>query len=304
MFGRKRNQDEEKSTSMVEHPGTADKVIDVVVIILCGLVAFCSVIPLWHVLMSSFSDGKALLAHEGMAWLPVGKFNIDGYRLIFKDAEILKGYGNTLLYTVSATALGWFISATAGYAMSRQTKLKKVMIGFVMIPMMFGGGMLPTYMIIKMLGWVGNPLSVVIPGCTNTMFLIMMMNGYLSVPQEMYEAARIDGAGHFRIMFQVMTPLVGNMSAVILLNSVVGQWNSWISAQLYIPFNREFWPLQLFIKELTSNNENFMQSSNPDFARYIIQFAVIVVATLPIIVVFPFFQKKLEKAVVAGGVKG
>lgn len=300
---RRKSAEEEKGTSMVEHFSPGDRAVNLVVILLCGLVAFCSVIPLWHVLMSSFSDGKTLLTHEGMVWWPVGGFTLDGYRMIFADAEIVRGYVNTIFYTVTATLLGWFLSITAAYAMSRETKLKKFMITFVMIPMLFGGGMLPTYMVIRSLGWVGTPLALIIPGCTNTMFVVMMMNAMNEVPKEMYEAARIDGASHFQTMVRICFPLVKNMSAVILLNSVLGQWNAWLQASIYVPNNREFWPLQLFVKELTGNNENFLQSSAVDYNRFLIQYAVIIATSLPVIIAFPFFQKRLEKAVVSGGVK-
>ena len=296
--------DDNRVSSMVEHPGVGDRAVDVIVILLCGLVAFCSLVPMWHVLMSSLSDGKILMTHEGVAWLPQGGFTLDGYRHIFSDSSIITGYVNTVIYTVCATALGFFISCTAGYAMSRDTKLKTVMIMVMMFTMLFGGGMVPTYMVIRKLGWVGTRLALIIPGCTNAMFMIMMMNAFNSVPREMYEAARIDGAGHFRTMSLIMLPQAMNLGAVIILNSVVGQWNSWLQASIYVPNKRGLWPLQLFIKEITANNENFLQSSNPDYSRYLIRYAVIVAATLPVVVLFPFFQDKLEKGVIAGGIKG
>lgn len=296
--------DDNRVSSMVEHPGVGDRVVNVIVIMVCGLVAFCSLVPMWHVLMSSLSDGKTLLASSGVAWLPAGGFTLDGYKHIFKDSSILTGYANTLIYTVAATALGFFIAVTAGYAMSRKTKLKGVMIMAVMLPMLFGGGMVPTYMVIRKLGWVGTRWALIVPGCTNAMFMIMMMNAFNSVPREMYEAARIDGAGHFRIMSQIMLPQAMNLGSVIILNSVVGQWNSWLQASIYVPNKRNLWPLQLFIREITANNENFLQTSNPDYSRYLIRYAVIVAATLPIVIMFPFFQDKLEKGVIAGGVKG
>lgn len=297
-------KENDSGSSMVEKPGRFDKVINVVIYTLCGLVAFCSLIPMWHVLMSSLSDGKSLLAHEGVAWLPVGGFDLQGYLHIFNDASILTGYGNTIIYTISATALGFFIACTAGYAMSRETKLKGIMTMILILPMLFSGGMVPTYMVLKKLGWVGTRWALIVPGCTNAMFIVMMMNAFNGIPKEMYEAARIDGAGHVRILFKIMLPQAMNLGSVIILNSVVGQWNSWLQASIYVPNKRNLWPLQLFIREITANNENFLQSSNPDYSRYVIRYAVIVAATLPIVILFPFFQDKLEKGVIAGGVKG
>lgn len=299
-----RRVEDDTTPSMVEKPSIGDNIAHVIVVIICILIAFCSVIPMWHVLMSSLSDGRELMAHDGIAWLPVGKFTFDGYLKIFRDASVLKGYANTILYTVSSTALGFLIATTAGYAISRDTRLKTAMLMILMITMLFSGGMVPTYMVIKKLGWVGTRLALIIPGCTNAMFIIMMMNAFNSVPKEMYEAARIDGAGHLRTMFQIMLPQAMNLGSVIILNSVVGQWNSWLQASIYVPNNKNLWPLQLWIRQITNENQNFLQSSNPDYSRYLVQYAVIVAATLPIIVIFPFFQDKLEKGVIAGGVKG
>lgn len=295
---------DDTASSMVEKLSFGDNVVHVFVVIVCALIGFCSVIPMWHVLMSSLSDGRALMAHEGIAWLPIGELNFEGYAKIFRDASVLKGYANTILYTVSSTALGFLLCVTGGYAISRNTRLKTPMIMLLMVTMLFSGGMVPTYMVIKKLGWVGTRLSLIVPGCTNAIFIIMMMNAFNSVPNEMYEAARIDGAGHLRTMFQIMLPQAMNLGSVIILNSVVGQWNSWLQASIYVPNNKNLWPLQLWIRQITNENQNFLQSSNPDYSRYLVQYAVIVAATLPILAIFPFFQDKLEKGVITGGVKG
>ena len=292
------------ASHMIEHPSTLEQAVHVIVVLACVLVAFCCVIPMWHVMMSSVSDGRSLMAHKGVVWLPVGGFTLDGFKHIFADAGIVKGYLNTIFYTVTSTVLGFLISATGGYALSRQTKLKSGLSVFVMITMLFGGGLVPTYMVVKALGWVDTPWAIIVPGCTNAMFIIMMMNAFNSVPHEMYEAARIDGAGHFRIMGQILLPQAMNLGSVILLNSVVIQWNSWLPAAIYAPNKKDLWPLQLWIRQITSQNNNFLQSSNPDYSLYLVQYAVIVAAILPIIIVFPFFQDKLEKGVISGGVKG
>lgn len=297
-------QRKHKDSGMVEHPSAADHIVDIIVYVLCGLVALCSVIPMWHVLMSSLSDGKALLAHEGLVLLPVGGFTLDGFKLIFQNASVLQGYLNTIIYTVASTGIGFLLASVTGYALSRDTRIKPIMLGLIMFTMLFGGGMVPTYMVIRALGWVGTRWALIIPGCTNAMFIVMMMNAFKGVPHEMYEAARIDGAGHMTTMFRIMLPQAMNLGSVIILNSVVGQWNSWLQASIYVPNKKSLWPLQLWIRQITADNANFLNSSNPDYSRYLIQFAVIVAATLPIIVLFPFFQDKLEKGVISGGIKG
>ena len=289
---------------MVETPTAADRVVDVIVILICALVAFCSVIPMWHVLMSSISDGKLLLAHKGLVLLPIGEISFKGFQHIFRNAGIVSGYLNAIIYTVSATALGFALAATTGYALSRNTKVKPIVSALIMFTMLFSGGMVPTYMVVKALGWVGTRWALIIPGCTNAMFCIMMMNAFNSVPNEIYEAARMDGAGHLRTMTQIMLPQAMNLGSVIILNSVVGQWNSWLQASIYVPNKKNLWPLQLWVKQITADNADFLNTSNPDYSRYLIKFAVVIAATLPIIVLFPFFQDKLEKGVIAGGVKG
>lgn len=289
---------------MVETPTAADRVVDVIVIAICALVAFCSVIPMWHVLMSSISDGKLMLAHKGLVLLPIGEISFKGFQHIFRNAGIVSGYLNAIIYTVSATALGFALAATTGYALSRNTKVKPIVSALIMFTMLFSGGMVPTYMVVKALGWVGTRWALIIPGCTNAMFCIMMMNAFNSVPNEIYEAARMDGAGHLRTMTQIMLPQAMNLGSVIILNSVVGQWNSWLQASIYVPNKKNLWPLQLWVKQITADNADFLNTSNPDYSRYLIKFAVVIAATLPIIVLFPFFQDKLEKGVIAGGVKG
>ncbi len=301
---KKGNVEEGSSLHMVEHKSVGDHVADIVIYVVVALVAFACVIPMWHVLMTSLSDGKMAMAYEGLFWKWVGEFNLGGYRLIFQDASIISGYANTIFYTVSATGLGFVIAALTGYALSRNTKLKSPITLLLMSTILFSGGMVPTYIVIRYLGWVGTRWALIVPGCTNAMFMIMMMNSFNSVPHEMYEAARIDGAGHFRTMWQVMLPQAMNLGFVIILNSVVMHWNAWLQASIYVPNNKKLWPLQLWIKQIVADNQNFLQNANPDYNRYLIQYAVIVAATLPILALFPFFQDKLEKGVIAGGVKG
>ena len=295
---------EDSALHMVEHKSVLDHVADVIIYLVVALIAFVCVIPMWHVLMISLSDGQQAMAYDGLFLKWIGDFNLDGYKLIFRDASIISGYANTILYTVSATALGFLIASVTGYALSRETKLKTPVSLILMSTMLFSGGMVPTYIVLRTLGWVGTRWALIIPGCTNAMFMIMMMNAFNSVPHEMYEAARIDGAGHFRTMWQVMLPQAMNLGSVIILNSVVMQWNSWLPASIYVPNQKGLWPLQLWIRQILADNENFLRSANPDYNRYLIQYAVIVAATLPILVLFPFFQDKLEKGVIAGGVKG
>lgn len=289
---------------MIENTSVGSKVFDVITSLFLALVVFCSIVPMWHVIMSSISDGRSLFAHEGLVLWPVGGFNLGGFEMIFKDSSIVRSYLVTIFYVVASFVLGLVLNVMGGYVLSQPSKLKPVLTIILMIPMMFGGGLIPTYMVIRQLGMVGTPWAVIIPGCTNAMFVIMMMNAFLQVPQSTVESARIDGAGHLSVMFRVMLPQARGLALVTVINTALGAWNAWFEASVYVPTNKEWWPLQLWIRELTSRNQDFLNFANPDYNRYLVQFAVIVAASLPVIILFPFFQKKLEENMVMGAVKG
>ena len=290
---------------MVEKNSVGGWIADILITIILIAFMFVCVIPLWYSLVASFSDGFTLFRTEGMIWLPVGKWNVEGYKHIFASNEVWRGYGNTLLYMVTATFLGTILNVIGGYAMSRKTRYRNVMILYVMFTMMFSGGMIPTYIVMKGLGLVDSPLAVIIPTCTNAWFMVLTMNGFLSVPESTIEAAQIDGAGHLRIMFQIAFPQTMGISLVVILYALVGQWNNWFQAYLYLNSNaaKLWYPLQLVVDQMIARNANFLQSGNIDYSRYLIPFGLVVVSTVPILIVFPFFQKYIEKGALMGGVK-
>lgn len=283
---------------------TGDIIGDAVIMLILLLVAFISFIPLWHVVMSSFSDGQELLSHKGVVWKPLGDFNLGGYKLIFRNSNVIKSYLNTLLYVVGGTGLGLVMNVVAGYILSRRTRFRPFMILFFIITTMFSGGTIPTYIVIRALGMTGTPLALIIPGCTNAMFILYMMNAYMAIDRSYEEAAAIDGAGHIQIMFQVLLPQAKGMAIVVAVQTAILKWNSWFEASIYVPTQRSLWPLQLWVRELTTNTTEFLKSSNPDYNQYLIQYAVIVIATVPLLAAMPLFISKLEKGIASGGVKG
>jgi putative aldouronate transport system permease protein len=289
---------------MVETLGIGGKFLQIPAVLIVVFIAFCSLIPLYHVVMASFSDGKSLLAHSGILWTPVGQATWEGYKNIFKDASLLKGYMNTLIYVVGATFFSMVINITGGYVLSRETKLKGILIVLVMLTAMFHGGLIPTYMVIKSLGWVGTRWALLIPGCTNAFFVLLMIAGFRDVPKETIESGRLDGAGELRLLWDIVLPQAMSMGTVIILNSVILQWNSWFSASIYIPTNRDLWPLQLWIRQIVADNAGFLMSANADYSRYLVQYALIVIATMPILIAMPFFVEKMEKNIIVGAVKG
>lgn len=200
--------------------------------------------------------------------------------------------------------LGLVLNVLAGYVLSRQSKLRGPLMMLVLVSIMFNGGLIPTYMVIRALGLTGTPLAIILPGCTNAMFMVMVMNGFLQVPVETVEAAQIDGAGHFQMMFQVMLPQARGLVLVTMINTALMAWNAWFEASIYVPRTKEWWPLQLVIRDFISRNQDFLNYANPDYNRYLVQYVVIVLATIPILLLMPFFIKKLEENMVLGAVKG
>ena len=289
---------------MVVHPSLGGRIADIAIVLILAMVAFICIIPLWHVFMASISDGYSLLSHKGTVWKPVGEATLAGYRLLFSDPSILLGYLNSILYVFGGTVLGLLMNIFAGYILSRPTKLRGGMILFCVFTTMFSGGTVPTYMVIRALHMTGNRWSLIIPGCTNAIFMLLMMNAFSQVDKSYVEAAEIDGAGHLSIMFKVMWHQCKGMALVTGVNTAILKWNAWFEASIYIPNNKELWPLQLWVKSITASATEFLKATRPNYDKNLLQYTVIVAATAPILLAFPFFIKKLEKGMALGGVKG
>ncbi len=297
------------STKRAYHDGMVDKptaggiIADILIIVFTILCMFVCIVPVWHTLMSSVSDGLLLMTNEGVAWKWLGKFNLGGYRYLFADSSIVRGYINTLIYVLGNVAFGLVVNVLGGYVLSRPTKLKGFLTAFLMFTMMFSGGTVPTYMVVRSLGMTGTVWALILPGCTNAMFVVLMMNAFRMVPESTVEAAQLDGAGHLTIMFRIMLPQAMGIGMVTIINTAILAWNAWFDASIYVTGQRELWPLQLWVKQIVANNQEFLNYTNPDYDRYLIQYAVIIGATMPILIAMPFFQKQLQKGSLAGAIK-
>ena len=302
-----------KQTGGMVHGKSAGSVIaDIFIYLVLVLILAVCIVPMWHVLMASVSEpnliafGMGDSYKGGIVWWPVGEVTFAGYELVFEGGDILRGYLNTILYMVASTAIGMFINVTGGYVISRSSKLKPFFTLYVMFTAMFHGGIIPTYAVLNGLGMINNPLSVIIPGCTNAFFLVMLSNAFASVPESTIESAEIDGAGHMRIMWQIVLPQAMPLATVVVLNSLILQWNSWANASIFLSSNvKDIWPLALMIRDLGDQSENFMGSGGAsNYDLYLIRYAVIIAGSLPMLCIFPFFQKKMESSVIVGAVKG
>ena len=283
---------------------TAGRIIFLIfAIALLVAIAFVCILPLWHVIMASFSGGDALYGSNSLLLLPTGKATLEGYKTVFQFPEVWKGYLMTIVYVVTSTLLGIFLTLCGGYYLSRKTLWTKFVGVFIIITMMFSGGLVPTYMVIRSLGLLNTPFAIIIPGCTNAIYIMMAATTFRAVPSSIEEAARLDGCGHWRMMFQVYFPMAKGIMMVVAMNCVIMQWNSWFAASIYLPSARDLWPLQLVMKDLMSiYSKSTLEQQGFDFTKLNVQFVLIVISTLPILIASPFFQRYFGNATV-GGVK-
>lgn len=300
---------------MVESLSVPGAIADLIIIAVLCLVALVCLVPMWHVLMSSiYADPQQLIAKEGITWWFGDSVNLEAYRILFEETggsfaegNIFRGLFNTIFYMVVNVALGLVINVIAGYCLSRESKLKKFMMMYCMLSLIFSAGTIPTYIVLRNLGLTGTVWSLILPMCTNGMFMVLAMNAFLSVPEATVESARIDGAGHLKTMFMVMLPQAMGLITVIMINTAILHWNSWFQASIYVPNSKDLWPMQLWIREIVeSSNQDYMMVIGGELqvVKYLVQFAVIVVSTVPILFAFPFFYRVLERNTIAGAVKG
>jgi len=268
---------------------------DALMIFLCVLI----LIPLIHVIAGSFSDGMSYMTHSGLLLWPLNP-TLDAYRSVIHNQNIWTGYGNTLFIVVVGTVLDMLASLIAAYVLSRKNyMLKKFFNLLVVFSMYFSGGMIPFFLVVKEMGLYKSIWALIIPNLINVFNLVIVRTAMTGVPDSLEESAQLDGAGHFTILFRIIAPLILPSVAVVALYYAVAHWNSWFNALLFIK-DRKNYPLQLILREiliLSDTDEDFTMSET-------IQFATIVVATLPILCVYPFIQRYFVKGIMVGAVKG
>ena len=273
------------------------------------LLSLIFLIPVWHVLMGSLSDPLKISAHSGIILYPLGDVTLGGYGLVMQNNSIVRSYANTLLIVVSATALGTFLTILASYVMSVRGLYWKKPINFlVTFTMIFNGGLIPTYMVVRNLNMLDTYWSLIIPGCCVAYNIILMRTSFSQIPDALSEAATIDGAGHFRILFQIILPVSKAIIAVIVLFYAIQQWNAWFNASIYIQ-NRDLYPLQLTLREIVlQSSENSIVANadgeTVDIYRPLIKYCSIMVSIIPMMIVYQFVQKYFVTGVMIGSVKG
>ena len=285
------------------------KIFQVINTIVLSLLCVATLYPLWHVFMASFSNGNDLQAHTGLLLYPL-RANVEAFKLVFEDGQIFRAFGNSVYICVVSLALGMIITTLSAYVLTRKEfLLKGFMMKAILVTMYFGGGLIPSYLVVQTLGMYNTYWALIIPGVLGTYNMIVLRAALLAIPDSLYEAARIDGAGHFRILTQIMVPLAKATLAVIALYILVGHWNSWFGASIYIE-DAEKYPLQLFLRNTIIKNDTTAMvgdiglGEETSAVSEALKYAIIVVSTVPILCVYPFLQKYFAKGVMVGAVKG
>ena len=292
------------------------RLFDVVNTVLLLLVVLIIIYPLYFTIIASFSEPYALMRGEVIA-LPVG-FTMEAYTNVLKNSEIWLGYLNTFFYAAIGTLYGLAVTIPTAYVMARkQLKGKNLWMAYFMFTMYFSGGMIPGYILIKNLQLLNTRWALILPAGMSVYNMIIGRTFYQSnIPDELYEAAKIDGANEYRIFFNIALPLSGSIIAVLALYILVGQWNSYFPALLYLTED-SMYPLQLVLRNILLFNQQFsvIETSSMSSAQLeammrrqmmaeTMKYALIFISSLPVLIAYPFVQKHFVKGVMIGAVKG
>lgn len=272
-----------------------------------SLIMVICLYPVWYVAVASFSDSNELMRHSGPLLRPLG-FSIDAYKKVFQNPMIAKGYMNTLFILVVGVVLDLIMTSLGAYFLSRKNVMfKRGIMMLIVFTMFFSGGMIPFYLNLKDLKLTGSHWGLIIPFMINTYNMIILRTSFESIPDSLIEAAQIDGAGHITVLTKVVLPLSKAILAVMVLYYGVSIWNSWFWASAIIR-DRELYPLQVILREILMQNDVSSMTTgssavDTEAIGMTIRYATIIVATVPILCVYPFLQKHFTKGTMVGAVK-
>jgi putative aldouronate transport system permease protein len=284
-----------------------DRLFDTVItMIMCLAVVVC-LYPLIYVLSMSISTPLAAARQE--VWLLPKGFSLSSYQLVFENPDIWKSYFNTVWYTVVGTAVNVVLTITLAYPLSRSQFFAKGPITVIIVfTMFFKGGLIPTFILVNNLGLYNTRWALIVLGAVGVWYVIIARTFFQAIPESLIESAKLDGANDLTIFRKIVAPLSMPIIAVLILFYAVEHWNSYFSAMIYLP-NKELQPLQLYlVKVLVENTQSLADSMTPGEEKSLaimqVKYAIIIVAVLPILCVYPFLQKYFVKGVMIGAIKG
>ncbi|MGN0743585.1 MAG: carbohydrate ABC transporter permease [Candidatus Fimadaptatus sp.] len=286
-----------------------DRVFDTINYLLLTFLMIITLYPLWHVLMTSFASPEAITKYGSMLVWPEG-FNLNSYKYVLTNPMIGIGYRNTLMLVAVGTTLSMLMTCLGAYALSCKWVMgHKFMVLLITVPMFFGGGLIPSYLLVRSLGLYNTFWALVLPGVVSSWNLIMMRTYFQGIPESLSESARIDGANDISILFRIIIPCAVPIMAVMILFYAVGYWNSWFGASIYLK-DRDKFPLQLVMRGILISGSTrdfdtgYMTGANKTQIFKGLKYATVVASTLPILCVYPFLQKYFVKGMLVGSIKG
>ena len=294
-----------------QHKSPGDWVVDIVIVAILVLVVVAVIYPLWFVVIASVS-AQTLVSNGQVTVVPRG-FSLGGYAKVFADTRIWTGYRNTILYSLVGTLVNMVVTIPVAFGLSRREfKARRVILFLFTFTMFFSGGLIPQYLLYKQLGLLDSMLVFILPGAVSVYNVIVARSFFeTSIPEELHDAAQIDGLSYFGYFFRIVLPLSSAIIAVIALYYFVGHWNDFFTGLVFIR-DGDKQPLQNVLRSILLANQTNMtgQSSGgmnmleqQQFANQI-KYGVIIVSTLPLLVIYPFLQKYFNKGVMIGAVKG
>jgi putative aldouronate transport system permease protein len=287
-----------------------DKIFLTIVCVILILILLSIIYPLYFTVIASFSDPQAI--YQGRVILLPKGFTVEGYQRLMMDPAIPRGYLNTIIITVIGTIISVFLTLTAAFALSNKKLFGRTFFtGFFAFTMFFNGGMIPTYVLIRDLGMLNTFWALILPGCVGAWNLFLVRTFYTStIPEELYEAAIIDGASVTYYYYRIALPLSSAIISVMILYYGVGYWNLFFPALLYIR-DEVLYPLQMVLRNIILENESLSLSdldAETVAARQrvadLLKYSSMIVASVPLLVIYPFLQKYFAQGVMVGSIKG
>ena len=297
-----------KKSEFARQPA-GDKMILIVGYVILGLFLVAIIFPVIYIILSSFID-PITLQNRGLTF-DFSKWTLTAYERVMSNAQIWVGFRNALLYSIASTILSGVITLLAAYPMSRPDFRGRGFFNVVfVITMFFGGGLIPTYLLISDIGWLDNPLAILVPGAFSVWNMIIARTYYQGIPRDLQEAADIDGASEMAYFFKILLPVCTPIIATISMWNFVGMWNSYFDAMIYLKDPAKQ-PLQLVLRGILINSQpepgmvsDVQSTAERAQMAELLKYATIIISSLPLMIMYPFFQKYFVKGIVVGGVKG
>lgn len=286
----------------------SDRVLEILLYVWAAFTLLVVTYPLYFIIIASFSDPSAV--GNGQVWFYPQGFTLDGYKELLKHANIWIGYKNTILYTITGTAIGLIVNISAAYALSRTDMVgHRFFTLFFIFTMFFNGGLIPTFLTIRDFNLYNTFLVVVLPFSVVVFDIIVARTFFRhSIPADLWESAQIDGCGNLRYYFYIVLPLSKAIIAVLGLWIAVSSWNSYFNALIYLK-DKDLYPLQLVLRDILITNQMQSNMGSGEAAQIalrlsnLLRYSVIIVSTVPIMLIYPFVQKYFNKGVMIGSVK-